>query len=249
MAEAVTHGWFDARVVIGRHPRTLLPATDVAAHLERFALSGALVSAMASWLHDPIGGNQEASTVAHELADRGVLACWTAVPATAGELDSLTRLVQQALDDGVAAFRIHPASHGYSPELLGELYAALEANHLPLCVDAAELSWGDLGKIATRHPGLPIVISALGYRKLRELWAALDGHPNVHVDLVDFAAHQGVEWLATNGRADRLLFATGLGIRDPGESVVRLAWSGLDDATVRQVGVGNARRLFFGDRS
>jgi predicted TIM-barrel fold metal-dependent hydrolase len=76
------------------------------------------------------------------------------------------------------------------------------------------------------------------------LWALLDTHANVHVDLVDFAAHQGVEWLARNGLADRLLFATGLGVRDPGESIVRLAWSGLDDAAVRAVGSGNAARLF-----
>ncbi|MBP2356332.1 putative TIM-barrel fold metal-dependent hydrolase [Kribbella aluminosa] len=224
-----------------------MPAADreaIAAHLDRFELSGALVSAMASWLHDPIGGNSEASAVAHDLADRGVVACWTAVPATAGELDSLSGLVERALDDGVAAFRIHPASHGYSPGLLDELYEALEANRLPLCVDAAELSWPELGAIATRHPELPIVLSTLGYRKLRELWAALDGHPNVHVDLVDFAAHQGAEWLAENDLADRLLFATGLGVRDPGESIVRLAWSGLDDPTVRRVGFGNASRLF-----
>ncbi|MGZ0147511.1 amidohydrolase family protein [Kribbella sp. WER1] len=243
----MTEGWFDARVVTGAHPASLLPPSSrdaIAAHLDRFELSGALVSAMASWLHDPIGGNDEASAVAHSLADRGVLACWTAVPATAGELDSLTALVDRALDDGVAAFRIHPASHGYSPSLLTELFEALEANRLTLCVDAAELSWSAFEAIAGRHPDLPIVISSLGYRKLRELWAILDGHANVHVDLVDFAAHQGAEWLAAHGLADRLLFATGLGVRDPGESIVRLAWSGLDDATVQRVGAGNARRLF-----
>ena len=50
MTDGATGGWFDARVVVGTHPRSLLPATDLAAHLERFALSGALVSAMASWL-------------------------------------------------------------------------------------------------------------------------------------------------------------------------------------------------------
>jgi predicted TIM-barrel fold metal-dependent hydrolase len=246
-AEDVMAGWFDARIATGAHPASLLPPTDrdaIAAHLDRYALSGALVSAMASWLHDPIGGNAEASAVAHSLADRGVLACWTAIPATAGELDSLTALVDRALDEDVAAFRIHPMSHGFSPDLLNELYAALETNHLPLCIDAAEISWSDLTAIASRHPELPIVVSNVGYRKLRELWAALDGHTNVFVDLVDFAAHQGVEWLAANNLADRLLFATGLGVRDPGESVVRLAWSGLDDATVRLVGSGNAGRLF-----
>ncbi|MET9274848.1 amidohydrolase family protein [Kribbella sp. NPDC003557] len=247
MGDAVTEGWFDARIVSGAHPASLLPPTDrdaIAAHLDRYALSGALVSAMASWLHDPVGGNAEASAVAHSLADRGVLACWTAVPATPGELDSLTGLVNRAVDDGVAAFRIHPASHGFSPVLLDELYDALQAHHLPLCADAAELPWPDLTRIAIRFPELPIVVSNLGYRKLRELWAVLDAHANVHVDLVDFAAHQGVEWLAANDLADRLLFATGLGVRDPGESVVRLAWSGLDDATVRLVGSGNAGRLF-----
>ncbi|WP_432890367.1 amidohydrolase family protein [Kribbella sp. CA-245084] len=247
MSDAVTCGWFDARVVTGAHPASLQPATDrdaVAAHLDRFELSGALVSAMASWLHDPIGGNAEASALAHSLADRGVLACWSAVPATPGELDSLTELVERAVDDGVAAFRIHPASHGFSPSLLDELYAALQANRLPLCIDSAEIAWTDLSTIATRYPELPIIVSNLGYRKLRELWAALSGHSNLHVDLVDFASHQGVEWLAAHGLADRLLFATGLGLRDPGESVVRLAWSGLDDATIHQVGFTNATRLF-----
>lgn len=250
--DEVTAGWFDARVVTGPHPASLQPATDrdaVAAHLDRFALSGALVSAMASWLHDPIGGNAEATALAHSLADRGVLACWSAVPATPGELDSLTELVEHAVDEGVAAFRIHPASHGFSPNLLDELYAAMQANRLPLCIDSAEITWPELTGIAARYPELPIVISNLGYRKLRELWAALDGHTNIYVDLVDFAAHQGVEWLAANDLADRLLFATGLGLRDPGESVVRLAWSGLDDATVRLVGAGNASRLFAGGRS
>ncbi|WUJ68109.1 amidohydrolase family protein [Kribbella soli] len=252
MSDEVTCGWFDARVVTGAHPASLQPATDrdaVAAHLDRFELSGALVSAMASWLHDPIGGNAEASALAHSLADRGVLACWSAVPATPGELDSLTELVERAVDEDVAAFRIHPASHGFSPSLLDELYAALQANRLPLCIDAAEISWPELTAIATRYPELPIVISNLGYRKLRELWAALDGHTNIYVDLVDFAAHQGVEWLAANDLADRLLFATGFGLRDPGESVVRLAWSGLDDATVRLVGADTASRLFSGGRS
>jgi predicted TIM-barrel fold metal-dependent hydrolase len=252
MSDDVTSGWFDARIVTGAHPASLLPSTDrdaIAAHLDRYALSGALVSAMASWLHDPIGGNVEASAMAHDLADRGVLACWTAIPATSGELDSLTTLVDRAVDDGVAAFRIHPASHGFSPALLNELYGALQSNRLPLCVDAAELSWPDLTTIATRFPELPIVVSNVGYRKLRELWAALVGHTNVFADLVDFAAHQGVEWLAANDLADRLLFATGLGVRDPGESIVRLAWSGLDDATVRLVGCENAGRLFHGVRS
>lgn len=247
MTDDATTGWFDARIVTGAHPSSLVPSTDrdaIAAHLDTYAMSGALVSAMASWLHDPLGGNAEATAVANSLADRGVLACWTAVPTTPGELDSLDKLVAQALAEGVAAFRIHPHSHGYAPEALLELYAALEGSGLPLCVDAAEIGWSDLDAIATRFPMLPIVVSNLGYRQLRRLWSALRDHANLSVDLVDFAAHQGVEWLAAEGLSDRLVFATGLGVRDPGESIVRLAWSGLDDETVTRIGAGNASRLF-----
>lgn len=247
MSDDATAGWFDARIVSGAHPASLVPSSDrdaIAAHLDTYGMSGALVSAMASWLHDPLGGNAEATAVADSLADRGVLACWTAVPATPGELDSLAKLADQAVDEGVAAFRIHPHSQGYSPDLLAALYAAMESNGLPLCVDAAELTWSELDGIARRFPLLPIVVSSVGYRQLRNLWAALRAHDHLYVDLVDFAAHQGVEWLAAQGLSDRLLFATGLGLRDPGESIVRLAWSGLDDETVTQVGAGNATRLF-----
>jgi len=247
MSDDATTGWFDARIVSGAHPASLLPPTDrdgIAAHLDTYAMSGALVSAMASWLHDPLGGNAEATAIADSLADRGVLACWTAVPATPGELDSLAKLVDQAVAEGVAAFRIHPHSHGYSPASLEELYAGLEANGLPLCVDAAEITWSEVDAIASRFPVLPIVVSNVGYRQLRNLWAALRDHDNLFVDLVDFAAHQGLEWLAAEGLSDRLLFATGLGVRDPGESILRLAWSGLDDETVIRIGAGTARRLF-----
>lgn len=252
MTDEATTGWFDARIVTGAHPSSLVPPTDrdaIAAHLDTYRMSGALVSAMASWLHDPLAGNAEASSVAHSLANRGVLACWTAVPRTPGELESLEKLVDQAMAEGVAAFRVHPHSHGYSPALLGDLYGALEANGLPLCVDAGEIGWTDIEAIARRFAGLPIVVSSVGYRQLRSLWAVLSDHDNVFVDLVDFAAHQAIEWLAANGLADRLLFATGLGLRDPGECIVRLAWSGLDDDTVTRIGSGTAARLFGARRT
>lgn len=249
MPDDVTSGWFDAHIVTGAHPAALLQPTDrdaIAAHLDTYALSGALVGAMASWLHDPLTGNAEASAVATDLADQGVLACWTAVPPVHGESHTLGGLVSRAGDEGVGAFRLYPRSHGYAPvsAVMDEFYSALAAVGLPLCADAAELDWSQLAVIAARFPTLRIVVSQVGYRELRNLSAALRDHDNLSVDLINFAAHQAVEWLAANGLADRLLFATGLGLRDPAESVVRLAWSGVDDATVRQIGSGNAGELF-----
>lgn len=241
-------GWFDANILTGAHPahRTPSSAHDVlAAHLDRYEFSGALLGTMASWLHDPMIGNAEASRVAEGLADRGVLAVWAALPPTPGEVTSLTGLVARAVDAGVAAFRVYPRSHGFSATdpVMDELYAELTARRIPLCLDRPEIDWQEITTLASRFPTLPLIVSQVGYRELRALATALGRHPALHIDLANFAAHQAVEWLVDQFDADRLLFATGLGLRDPGESVVRLAWSGLGHRAVQQIGQVNASRL------
>jgi hypothetical protein len=250
-AASVTRGWFDAHVLTGAHPAHRTPSSSagaIEAHLDRYELSGALVGAMASWLHDPAVGNTEASQVATRLAHRGVLGCWCALPPTPGEQASAVPRVARAVDAGAAAFRLYPASHGYSAvdPVMNELYAELAERRMPLCVDRTEAGWAEIATIASRFPELDLVVSQIGYRELRALATLLPRHPGLHVDLVNFASHEGVEWLVERFGAARLLFATGLGLRDPGESVMRLAWSGLDGDALAAVGSGTARRLLAG---
>lgn len=246
-----TRGWFDANVLSGAHPAHRTPsstADSIDAHLDRYELSGALVGTTTSWLHDPMAGNAEASDVAARLGHRGVLACWCALPPTPGELDRLSAFVGRAVDAGAAAVRIYPRSHGFSAvdPVMDELFSGLTTRGLPLWLDRPEVDWTDIGSLLSRFPGLDVVVSQIGYRELRVLATLLSRHRRLHVDLVNLASHEGVEWLVERFSADRLLFATGLGLRDAGESVVRLAWSGLDGDAVAEVGSGTARRLLAG---
>lgn len=240
-------GWFDAHVIIGEHPEQPPPTGDsLDDHLRRYGLDGALVGSLGSWLHDPLTGNTEASAVAERTGHADVRACWTAVPPTPGELTDLPGLARAAAERSVVAFRLYPHTHGYpiTDPVWHRFFDELTGLGLPLCLNRTEVSWAEIDRIGSDHPELPMIISLVGYRELRVIATQLERHPAVHLDLVNFASHQGVEWLVDSFGADRLLFGTGFGTRDPGESVARLAWSDLSSADRRTVGSTNARRLF-----
>ncbi len=241
--------WFDAHVRTGQHPERPLGRGDAAAirdHLSRFGFSGALIGSMASWLHDPLVGNAEASLVAAELADLGARPCWSAVPATPGELADPAALVDRAAAEGVAAFRLFPDTHRFAltDPGLDEFFAAMIRHGLPLWLDLAEAGWGLIDTLLGRHPDLVVVISQVGYRELRYLIPLLDRHPGLHLDLVNLATHQVLEWLHRHGYGDRMIFGSGFGVRDPAEAVYRLHGAGLNDAVITAIGHGNAQRLW-----
>lgn len=241
-------GWFDAHVRSGRHPERPFGRGDAAAirdHLTRFGFSGALVGSNQSWLHDPLTGNAEASAIAAELADHGVLACWTAVPATPGELADPAALVDRAVVEGVAAFRLFPDTHRFTltdPGLDG-FFDALVRQRLPLWLDLDETGWASVDTLLSRRPELTVVISQAGYRELRYAAPLLARHPGLRLDLVNLATHQALEWLYQNGFGDRMIFGSGFGLRDPAEAVLRLAGAGLDDERITTIGRANAAAL------
>ncbi|SDS31782.1 amidohydrolase family protein [Microlunatus soli] len=245
-AGAAGAGWFDAHVLIGAHPEQPAGRDRLDDHLQRYGLTGALAGSMLSWLHDPLSGNAAATAAASRTA--GVRACWTAIPPTPGELTSLTALVRQAVAAGVAAFRLYPHTHGYVVDdpAWSQFFDDLSGHRMPLCLNRTEIDWPTIDRIAGDHPELPMIISLVGYRELRTVATMLTRHDQLHLDLVNFATHQGLEWLVGAFGARRILFGTGFGLRDPGESMARLGWSGLSETDVVTVGSANAYRLFGG---
>ncbi|HEV7648522.1 MAG TPA: amidohydrolase family protein [Actinophytocola sp.] len=237
---------FDANALLGRYPTTaagVTTAAELLAWLDRFGIAEALVGHTASWLHDPATGN---AWLAEELAGSDRLrACWVVLPGGTGELGEPDRLVSLARSAGVAAARAYPADHGWSlttPDA-GSLLDALAAAGLPLLVDAEQVPWADLAACATAHPDLRLVVCRTGYRALRRLAGLLAGTGNVWVEISTLATHQGLEWLADRFGADRLVFGTGLPLRDPAEAVTRLLLSDVDDKAARAIGGGNLRGL------
>ncbi|TDD52582.1 hypothetical protein E1286_08650 [Nonomuraea terrae] len=234
----------DADAMLGRHPRRDVgggTAAELLAAMDRVGVSGALVTNMTSWLHDPARGNR--GLLGLVAGEPRLSPCWVLLPDTCGEIGA--GFAEAAVAAGVRAVRAFPADHGY--DLAGPDVApvldALSSVRLPLLVDAGQAGWPVVEAVARAHPRLRIVVGGAGYRMLRQIAGVLDRAQNVYVGLADLSSHRGLEWLVERFGAGRFVFGTGAPYRDPAEAVTRLLWSELDDAQVAAIGGGNLRRL------
>lgn len=236
----------DINATLGSYPRAATgpgrPA-DLVRGMGRVGITGAVVSDMLAWLHEPAAGNRR---VLEFVADQPRLrAAWVMLPDTCGEVEAPAAFAESARSAGVVAVRAYPADHGY--DLDGKDAApvldALAATGLPLLVDAGQTSWPAVERVAAARPGWPVVVGQIGYRSLRRVAGVLDRAENVHLDLAYLASHCGLEWLVDRFGTRRVLFGTGQPVRDPAEAVTRLLWSELPDADLPEIGAGNLRRL------
>lgn len=236
---------FDVNAMVGVLPNE--PGGGDAAALEaalaRVGVREALVGHARAWRHDPEGGNQ---ALLGEIEGRTHLRpVWVAVPDTCGELGGAGRFVDRAVRCGVAAVRLFPNDQGFrlaGADIEPVLVASAEAG-LPVIVDADQTTWGEVETVAARHPQLEVIVCSVLYRTLREIAGVLRRTANVSVDLSYLGTHMALEWLVATFGAERVIFGTGVPRRDPADAVTRLLWSELDDATVRQIGSANLRRL------
>jgi len=236
----------DVNAMVGR-----LPAEDVGdgsvaelcKTMDRFAIGSALVAHSAAWRHDPATGNR---LLLDEIAgEPRLMPCWVGLPDTCGEVAPPAEFVEAATRAGVRAVRLYPGDHGFrfSGPDVAPLLDAIARAELPLILDLDQASWADIEQVAASRPRLQIVVCGLGYRVLRELAGVLDRATNVHVDLSYLGSHLGLEWLVERFGVHRVLFGTGMPVRDPADAVSRLLWSELDDENVRMIGAGTAGRL------
>ncbi|NED96786.1 amidohydrolase family protein [Phytoactinopolyspora alkaliphila] len=241
----------DASASLGRHPAhdvgTGTPGATVSG-LDRYGISEAVVAHTLATHHDPVTGN---ARLLADVADQPRLRpCWTALPPTCGEFPAGPELVAQARASGVGLLTTRPGSHGFElagPDMAPLLEAA--AGHgLPLLIDAAETDWRSVEQVATAHPELWLILTEVGYRELRRLCGLLERRPRVLLCTANLSGHLALEFLVDRFGAHRLVFGTGQPVRDPGEAVLRLLWSELDDDAVRAIGGDTMRQLLAASR-
>jgi len=238
MGDSGRHRFLDAHASSVRLPDALGAGT--LDDLARLGIHGGVASAIASKLHDCRRGNRQ---LLQDLTGRpGWRPCWTLGAEVSGT--GAFGQVHEALDAGAAAVTLYPRTQDFSLQGLASTWPVLESERIPVIIDRTEVEWPDLDRLAAAHPRLPIIVSWIGYRELRRLAPLLRDRPNVLLDTVNFSTHCGYDWFVDNFGAERLLFATGVPLRDPGEAITQLLWSGLTQQEVDLISHGNAERLF-----
>ena len=237
---------FDANCVLGRWPDggpTLDDADQMLAAMDRLHISKALVRHTLGGQYDVAYGN---ALLTQQIADRErLLPCWAALPAITGETGPSQEWLDSLAKNNVRAVCLYPASHGYP--LAGwqcdALLAPLAERRYLLLLESAEIDWEGLHWLCESYAQLRVVLMNLGYRVLRPIYALLDVHPNLHLDISTLSSFMGIEALGARFGAERLLFGTGQPRNEGASTVAALNYAAMDGALVQAIASGNLESL------
>jgi hypothetical protein len=213
------------------------------AEMERLGIERALVSHTLARTYDPVLGNR---LLMDEIAGHERLVpCWALLPPACGEMGSVDALMGELARSGVPAVRLYPGEHSYSLAgwQCGELLAALNERRSVVLLDRAEGSWGDVERICRSYPRLALIVTKVGYRELRPLFALLGRCSNLYCDLSNLSTYLGVEEVLERFGSERLIFGTGLPTWDPGGPIARLTYTDAPPAALDAIAHGNLERL------
>jgi predicted TIM-barrel fold metal-dependent hydrolase len=244
--------FFDVNCAIGRtrlpSPRVLATARDLLDEMRFHGIRAALVSHAVARESSPRMGN---ALLSEETAPHPeLLACWTVLPPSTGEMPGPDALTQEMRARGVRAVRMYPDVHGYrfTHDSCGDLLAVLERERAPLLLtmqreNLQRSDWDEIADACTRHPALPIVLTRVSWRIDRLLFPLLERLPNLFVETSFYQGHRAIEEYCRRFGATRLLFGTHLPVCAPGASLMPITHADLPDEQKAAIAGGNLRRL------
>jgi predicted TIM-barrel fold metal-dependent hydrolase len=112
-----------------------------------------------------------------------------------------------------------------------------------MLLDLAQGSWGDVERICRNYPRLSVVVTWVGYRQLRPLFALLRRCSNLYCDLSNLSTYLGIEEILDRFGSERLIFGTGLPTADPGGPIARLFYTNAPPSALHAIAHGNIERL------
>jgi hypothetical protein len=218
--------------------------------MKRLGIAEALVHHQLAAEADVHKGNELLSRLLQGIPN--LHPCWVMAPRALGDLPDGTAWVRQAADAGVRAVRVFPRHSLYTLAewCTGPLTKALEDAGLPLFIDYGPhhwservIEWEDLKELCDAQSKLEIVVVGATVGETRDIVALLHRLPNLHIEYHAFAPSDGLERLAAEGLAHKVLFGSGMPAR-AGECVVmQTLKSGLSAQDQRLVAGDNLRRL------
>lgn len=240
--------FFDSNVFIGKHrnPYTASPfsAEDAVALLgARQNISGMLVFHSAAVMYDALQGNHQ---LVEETKERvGLHRVWVALPDVGGEEDGAARFVAQMHEHFIAAVKIFPRTHNFTltNHSLDPLLSLLNEKALPLFSDQEEISWEEIQYILKSFPGLPFVLTNVGYRLGRYIDPLMRKHRTFHLEIARLQAHRALEVLCGRFGSERLLYGSGLPIFSPEPAMMMVESARISSPDKQNIAETNLRRI------
>jgi predicted TIM-barrel fold metal-dependent hydrolase len=237
--------WNDALVYLGRdRPLAAFQQSDPAAlgrMLDRYGIDRAVVYSFPYAGRGVLGGNEQAFAAA--AAEPRLVPCPAVLPDSGLEVGDEVAFVAGLVRRGARCACLYPQTFGTGlhRRIIGRLLRALEDRRLPVALFETELP--DAVDLAADYPGLPILVHTPMYRD-RRLLPLLRETPNLYISIAPrFAPFRGLEVLVRECGVERILFASGFPVAEPGAAMAYLLGSGLTDEQVERIAGANLDQL------
>jgi len=244
---------FDAYAGFGGHKpaaRRAVRPEELSTEMARLTIGRALVRIAPEELDSDFESSNE--TLLRACAQfEGLVPCPVVIPNTAGDARPEDEQVETLLTRGAGAVCLRPKRDHWilSEWVSGALFRALQARKVPVFCKEEQVPFQQVAKLAGRYPELPIILAETGYRSQRVVLPLLKTFANVHLSTGGaFSVHRGIEQLAREVGAERVLFGTGFPEAEPMAAVAQLTYAEIPDRQRELIGSGNVERLVGGIR-
>ncbi|MDY7010896.1 MAG: amidohydrolase family protein [Planctomycetota bacterium] len=239
--------YFDSNCMIGTvtvpQPGMFHSVEDLTAEMEFVGIGEALVYHALAKEYHPLAGNE---VLMDQIAGReGLHAMWVLLPDTNSDMPAPDELIRRMKRQGVRAARLVPKNYGFilDERTCGPLLSALENEKIPLFIDKDQVDLKDLAQVCEKHPALPVVLTKADWRGNRVMYPMMRDLPNLHLEISQFQAYQGIEDVCEKFGADRFLFGTHLPYAEPGAAITMVTHADISDEEKQKIAGGNLRRL------
>lgn len=209
--------------------------------LDKYRLTGALVCSFAGATLDIEYGN---ATLFKALEGENRLwPCPAVLPNGCGEVGDEGRYLDGLIEKGARFCCLLHESSGTSLDrrIIGNLFSALEKRRLPVALFST--ATGAAATLAEAYPRLPILLHIPRTRD-RVFWPLFNQTTNLYFSLAaNYSHYRGLEFFIREGGADRILFASGYPVSEPGAAIANLFYSDLKESDRRKIASENIERL------
>lgn len=250
--------YFDANCVLGRfnhwHGEEPITPEGLLADMDHYGIGDALVVDSLSREDHAVEGNERVLEV---TADWPRLhPAWVSLPPASREMPPPSDLVDAMEERGVRALFLYPRLYGFSLDswCVDPLLGPLAERRAPVFVCANQLvggeggpdqtDWSGVARICHAFPEMPVVVTEdRVLRAQRTMYQAMDACPNLHIDMSALWHYRVVEFIYREFGSGRLLFGTGLPVRDPGAVLGQLNFAELEPEAIAGIAGGNLSRM------
>lgn len=191
----------------------LIPEHEHRTAVEKYKPGACVYSTTLSYIKSPEAANEYLIRKHQEMP--GCYFAYTAAPVMRGmdNIQSVEKTIDLFINNNAAFIRLFPKKMNFS--LSGseteQLLYIMEDRRLPLMIWHTETTWGDIDKICTRHPMLPVIIDGNDKKLLyhnRVFIPLLLKHLNLYLETFNLIQYLAYETLVNKYKIDRFIFGT-----------------------------------------